>query len=354
MTTVPVNPTPGGQRPMGAPQQPDNKDQTKNIIMIALIVLFLATTGFFAAKYFSEKGKTEQQTVEMDSLNTEISDLETKIKGLETDIESKNTEISEKDRLLEERLKELEGLNARIAGAQKSGRISESKAKELQAKISELENMLTAYKEEISRLKEENKQLSGQVSTLTEESALQKQEVEDLKKQKTETEAVVTAKEEVIKQKEEAFEQKNKELEDTKQAGSVLRAADFRFFNVKKNDKEKEEVDKEFKRMWMQNVRVCCKIMDNAIAKAGPREIYFVYENPDKSTRYTTKSGKFKFDNRDISYTTKETVVYNKVATEVCTMIPKPDNDDKFQKGMQTVSVYCEGKLIGKGTFEIK
>ncbi len=369
MNTTPYTPPPGGQRPTGAPQMPkDNKDQTKNIIMIAAIVLLLAATGFFAAKYFSERSKTQEQTVEMDTLNTEITDLETKIKGLETDIESKNTDMAEKDRLLEERLKELEDMRNKVANAQSNNKISGQKAKELQGKIDELSQMLTAYKEEIARLKEENVQLTGQVGTLVEESAQKSQKIEEVQKasetQKAEIEkrdkeakqlqTAIAQKEDVISTEKQNNVAKQEELDKTKQAASVLRAADFRFFNVKRNDKEKEEMDKEFKRMWMQSVKISFTIQENLVAPVGNRETYIVYENPDGSTRTTEKSGKFKFGNQDMTYSTKVVFPYNRTATEVSVMIPKPDKDNKYQKGLQMISAYCDGKLIGKGTFDVK
>jgi hypothetical protein len=55
-----------------------------------------------------------------------------------------------------------------------------------------------------------------------------------------------------------------------------------------------------------------------------------------------------------MTYTTKVVFPYNRTVTEVSVMIPKPEKDNKYQKGPQMVSAYCDGKLIGKGMFEVK
>ncbi len=351
MNTAPMNP---GNRPTPPPSPAKNNDQTIKIILIAALVLLLGLTGFFATKYYGEKGKNEQQLVEIDTLNSEISDLETKIKGMESEIEGKNLDITEKDRLLDEKLQELQTLQKKLSSAQSQGKISSGKAKELQDRISSLEGMITAYKEEIERLKEENVALSGQVSALTEENASSKQKISEIQQNNEAQKAQIAKKEEEKVKVEEEKAKKEEELALTTQAASVLRAADFRFFNVKKSDKEKEEMDKEFKRMWMQSVKICFTVMENLVAQPGAREVYLVYENPDGTVRTTASSGKFKYENRDISYSTKTNFNFNRSAQELCMSIPKPEKDNKYQKGEQVVTVFCDGKMIGRGKFEIK
>lgn len=348
-----------------APQNQNEKDNTLKIILVAVIALLLAALGFLGVKYSRLTDKSEMQVMEMDTLNTEIADLETKIKSLETDINNKGTEISEKDRLLEEKLQELQALQAKVSAAQSKGRISDSKAKDLQGKITQMEGVIAGYRQEIDRLKSENTQLSSQVSDLTQTGAQQKQQIEEIKqtseqikqeaaaKQKEQSQTIAQ-KEEEKKQIEEEKARKEEELQQTKTAASVLKATDFRFFNLKKNDKEKEEMDKEFKRMFMQSVKVLFTINENAVAQPGSREVYLVYENPDGSIRSSAKSGKFKFENRDITYTTKTTINYNRASQEVVLIVPKPEKDDKYQKGEQKVSVFCDGKMIGRGKFEVK
>lgn len=353
-------------KPQGtSPQNQNDKDNTLKIILIAVIALLALALGFMGVKYSRLTDKSDQQVMTMDTLNTEIADLETKIKGLESEISNKGTELSEKDRLLEEKLQELQALQAKVASAQSKGKLSDSKAKELQGKITTMEGLIAGYRQEIDRLKSENTQLSSQVTNLTETTAQQKQQMEEIKqtgaqqlqaaeKVQQEQSATIAQKEEEKKQIAEEKARKEEELQQTKTAASVLKATDFRFFNLKKNDKEKEEMDKEFKRMFMQNVRVLFTINENAVAQPGAREVFMVYENPDGSIRTTDKSGKFKFENRDITYSTKMTVNYNRAAQEISMTMPKPDKDDKFQKGIQTVSIFCDGKMIGRGKFEVK
>jgi hypothetical protein len=46
---------------------------------------------------------------------------------------------------------------------------------------------------------------------------------------------------------------------------------------------------------------------------------------------------------------------YNRTSQEICMDVPKSAaKDDKFQKGDQTISIFCDGKMIGRGRFEVK
>lgn len=357
-TTFPNKPAGGGLSPQGS----GDKDNTLRIILIAVIALLLGALGVLGVKYSRLMDTSEEQVQQLDTLNTEIADLETKIKTLEVEMSNQSTEMAEKDRLLEEKLKEIQSLQAKVASAQSKGAISNSKATELNNRIKQLESLIAGYQEEINKLKTENSQLATQVGDLEQKTAEQNQQMEAIKQTSAQEkmqqaqahQQEIKQKEEEKKQVEEEKQRKEDELAQTKQTASVLKATDFRFFNVKKNDKEKEEMDKEFKRFTMQSVKVVFTINENQVATPGPREVFLVYENPDGSIRTTDRSGKFKFDNRDVTYTIKTNVNFNRMQQEVSMMVPKPEKDDKYQKGIQTVSVFCDGKRIGMGKFEVK
>lgn len=359
MNPSPYNP---GSKPTGG--GPKN-DQTRNIILIVAGVLLLAALGFFATKYFSTKGDLETKVAENEQLNTEITELEQKITGLDQEIQRLNTESQGKDSLIAAKLAEITGLTSRLSSMASNNKVSASKYKELEGKLKAAE---AQYQAELEKLRQENSGLAAKIDEKVKE--LVKKDEEIMKKEE-EHKQVVADKDNQISQTQQEKEQKEKELaqtkqekaekekvlEQTKQAASPLKAADFRFLNVKKNDKQKEEYDKSFNTGLfggINDIRTCFTIQENAVAPVGSRDVYMVYENPDGSTRTTAGSGNFKYNNQSMQYTLKQTINYNRSSQEVCMTIPKPDKSQKYQKGAQKVAVYCDNKLIGTSELMMK
>jgi myosin heavy subunit len=363
MNPSPYNP--GGAKPTGGGPK---SDQTRNIILIIAGVLLLAALGFFAAKYFSTKGDLETKIAQNEELSTEITGLEQKINGLDQEIQRLNTDSQGKDSLIAAKLAEISGLNSRLSSLASNNKVSASKLQELQKK---LKNAEAQYQVELDKLKQENAALGAKVEEKVKELVKKDQDImkkeEELtqtkqEKAQKESELAQTQEEKAQKEKELAQtkqdkEKKEKELDQTKQAASPLKAADFRFLNVKKNDKQKEEYDKSFNTGLfggINDIRSCFTIQENAVAPVGSRDVYMVYENPDGSTRTTAGSGNFKYNNQSMQYTLKQTINYNRSSQEVCMTIPKPDKSQKYQKGTQKIAVYCDNKLIGTSDLQMK
>jgi len=360
MNPSPYNP--GGAKPTGG--GPKN-DQTRNIILIVAGVLLLAALGFFATKYFSTKGDLEAKVTENEQLNTEIDELEQKITGLDQEIQRLNTESQGKDSLIAAKLAEITGLNTRLSSLASSNKVSASKYKELEGKLKAAQ---AQYQAELDKLKQENAALGAKVEEKVKELVKKdeemmkkeeehKQVVKEKEEQISQTQEEKAQKEKELAQTKQEKEKKEKELDQTKQAASPLKASDFRFLNVKKNDKQKEEYDKSFNTGLfggINDIRTCFTIQENAVAPVGSRDIYLVYENPDGSTRTTAGSGNFKYNNQSMQYTLKQTINYNRSSQEVCMTIPKPDKSQKYQKGTQKIAVYCDNKLIGTSDLQMK
>ncbi|MFN0203110.1 MAG: hypothetical protein ACKVTZ_16410 [Bacteroidia bacterium] len=379
------------QNPGQRPNNGQGNDQTKNIILAVVGVILLAALGFFAAKYFSTKGDLTSEQQKTEELSSEIDSLDKKIQTLESDITTLNQQSQGKDSIIasqatqiEAKVSELSGLQSRLKELKSQGKISDERARSLENRMSLLQTQISQYEAQLAKLRGENE---GLVKTVGEKEGVIKEkegvimEKEGVIKEKEgviqekdkKIESTIREKEEVVAQKDQEIgnktqllEQKNKEflqkkeeLNKTTETASVLRAADFRYLNVKKNDKQKEEYDRTFNLglfgTGVQDVNVCFTVQENAISKPGARDLYLVYKNPDGSVRKTAGSGKFNYNNQSMDYTLKTTINYNRAAQEVCMRVPKPaDKAAKYQKGNQAVSVYCDNNLIGSGGFGIK
>ena len=311
----------------------DSSKTTSRAILVIVGILVLSALAYFSLKYFSEKSQNEENLATIENLNSEVLQLEEKILNLEVAIEDQNMELAEKDKLLEEKYEELEAMVNRVAQAKKDNKANIAKIRQLESRVGELQGLVDQYRQQINLLQQENQQLTVKVDSLEvvgEELSAQNQSL--------------TARNEAT----------TKELEETRKIASALKTRGFTTYNVRKNGKEKSDV--EFARWNLKDLKFCISILDNPIAPSGTKDVYMVYENPDGTvnSNFTDGySGKFVHNDSEKVYSATTSVDYNNETIEVC--IPYAMAEDiKYQKGTQFVYFYCDGLLIGQGTFEIK
>ncbi|MEM6764109.1 MAG: hypothetical protein AAF824_01950 [Bacteroidota bacterium] len=330
-------PTP--EKPIVSKPTPDysknmatSSDQSKNtsrIVLLVVGILVLCALGYFATKYFTEKQENEKNLADIKELNNEILSLEEKILNFEVSLEDKNIEIAEKDKLLEEKYMELEAVVARLAQAKQSSKADKGKIRQLEAKVGELQVFLDQSRAEVEYLKAENALLTGQVDSLNTTTVQLQTRNQSLQETTARTE---------------------QELQETKQIAAALRATELSYFSVKKG---KAKEDREFRRGSMKDFRVCFTLLENQLAEKGGKEIFMVYENPSGTISTSNGSGKFFYRGQQKEYSAKGLINYSGSQQEVCIDFQQPEGF-KYEKGIQYISLYTEGKLIGQGNFRIK
>jgi myosin heavy subunit len=311
----------------------ESAKQTSRVILVIASLLVLSALGYFATKYFGEKEITQQQDDTIEELTNEIYDLEDKILSYEVTLEDRTMQLAEKDKLLEEKYIELDAMVQRVNMAKQEQKANLSQIRALENRIEELRVVVDQYKREIDYLKAQNQMLVQQVDSLQE------------------SESELLARNQDLQARTEAT---TRELEETRSIASALKIKDFRFINLRKNGKEDE--DDSFRRWRMHQVRVCFTVMENRLAEYGDRDLYLVYEGPDRSlvANFTGGySGKFMHQDEEKVYSAQTTFRFDQSAQEVCIdFLPPPEF--KFEKGPQYITLYSEGKLIGQGNFLVK
>ncbi|MDX1907824.1 MAG: hypothetical protein SF053_12375 [Bacteroidia bacterium] len=308
-------------------------DSTSRVILVIVGILVLSALGYFATKYFSEKESSAEKGTTIEALNTEIKDLEAKILGFEMTIADQETSLIDKSNQLNKKVDELSQLILVIEAARKENKANLAKLREYEQRIADLKVILDSYRREINWLKDQNLVLSGKVDSLRISEARLRHDNQDLIRQNLTT---------------------TQTLSETRQIASVLKTKDFRYFNIKKGGKERQET--EFRRGSLNELKICFTIIENLVAQPGQREVYLVYENPDGTVQANEPagiSGTFTFDHRERPYSVKTTVDYNRLAQEIC-VIYTPISSESYQKGPQYISVYCDGRLIGQSSFMIR
>ena len=311
----------------------DSSKTTSRAILVIVGILVLSALTYFSIKYFSEKEANEANLATIEDLNSEILDLEEKILNMEVAMEDQSMELAEKDKLLEEKYSELEAMVTRVAQAKRENKANIARIKQLENRVEELMGVVDQYGEKIDELEEKNLVLTNQVDSL--------QNIEGQLSEQNNT---------LLEQN----RQTSEELEETRKIASALKTNKFRYINVRKSGKERDE--KEYSRRSLHSLKFCFTILENLITPSGTKEVYLVYENPDGSinTNFTEGySGQFVHNSTERNYSVKTTIEYNNSDLEVC-MPYNPEKDFKYQKGLQYISVYCDGKLIGQGNFNIK
>jgi len=311
-----------------------NSNERNGRIIVAIVgVILVSALGYFVVKSYQQGEQNEENVARIDELNTEILELEDDIKSFKQTIEDQSLALEEKDILLAGKDKELQTLRDRLNRLKKSGQAKtkefEETISQLEYRINDLQNTVTSYRAQVKELESENLELTVKVDSLADVGAQLEQDKADLTKS-------------------------NEDKQNQLDMAAVLKAAEFRFISVSKKGKEKEE--KSFRKGALDDLKVCFTLMENPVAVPGPREIYMVYENPDNTVTTNTEgsySGTFTHDGKTLNYSAKATVAYNRLSKEVCITYARPEAD-KYQKGNQYISIYCDGSVIGRSYFEIR
>jgi len=307
----------------------DSSKHTSRIILVIAGLLVLTSMGYFAYQYFSEKKAHEEDIVKIEDLRNEILGLEERILDFEMTMDEKDVELADKKRMIEESQQQLKSLASQLERSKQSDRANLAKIKELEQRLEMSQRVLGQYRKEVEALKARNAQLAGQVDSLRE------------------SQGYLRDRNLSLRQKQDSALQA---LQETNEVASLLKAREFRFFREDGVMPDKE--GDEFRRWTVRNVKICFTLLDNALAEAGDRTLYLVYENPDGSISTNSESGTFSYQGQSRTYSLKTDITYNNLSQEICMKWIRPDDFD-YQKGPQYFSLYADGDLIGQGSFLI-
>lgn len=303
-------------------------ETTARIILVITGILVLTALAYFATRYFNTKEKLEDSDIQIKELIIEIEEREHEIVSLQTHIDDISTDVGEKDQLINEQLQQIEKLENRLKGFKGSPAMRE-KVKGLESRISLMRSQMQSYKETITDLKETIQLKSDSLADVREITEQQEGEISNLN---------------------ESIEVKERRLK----IAAKLQAADFSFYRIKNSGKEIR--DFEFRRLGLDEIKVCFNILKNSEGVPGKRTIYMVIENPDgtvSSNDGEGYSGTFKVNGANRSYSSKTEINFSLTTQEVCLPYKRPDGE-KYEKGDHFVNIYANDELIGQQKFTVK
>lgn len=307
----------------------NGNQSTSRIILVIAGILVLSALGYFATRYFSERGENEEKTLTIERMDLEIQELEGALETMKSDSQMA---LADKDKTITENEDRIQELLAQVNRYKRQKSADLGTIRDLQTRLEDTQASLAAYRKEIEQLKAQNADLNQKVENLS-------------------------AAEDQLRSENEMLAQQNQqtvnELQTTKQLASALKTRDFKFFSVKG---DKESAETEFRRRALDDLKVCFTIIENMVAEPGNLDLYMVLENPDGTvnTNFTGDfSGKFYYEGTEKAYSAKTRVAFNRISQEVCLLYSAAE-ENKYEKGVYYVSIFSDANMIGQSTFRVR
>jgi len=285
--------------------QTSNKPIPNNLIAISIILAGALILLVFI--YFHQKHKMVEMesvlTQEKDSLANELKLMVVRFDTLKTNNDSLNAGMTrQKDRIV--RLLSLNASNTQL---------------------------IKKYKNEISTMREIMKSYIVQIDSLNTRNKLLSAENTEIHQKITQVQNTNT---ELSKVKE--------ELSSKVEIASIIQAKDIVAASLNKKRKETTRIN------LLDKLRICFTLRENALAKAGQKEVFMRVLRPDSLVITSSSNNLFEYKGNKIVYSASRVVDYMNQDIEVCIFL---DNTGDFIIGNYSVELYLEDNIIGRTNF---
>jgi len=290
---------------------PINQESKKNlpIGMIAITIILASALAFLVYSYFKQKDQmVEMETVltqEKDSLANELRLMVNAYDTLRTNNDSLNAD------LLKERTRIVQLLSVNASNIQ----------------------LIKRYKGEITTMREIMKSYIVQIDSLNTRNKILVAENSEIRQQITQVRSTNT---QLSKVKE--------ELTSKVEIASVIQAKDISAVSLNKKRKETSRIN------LLDKLRICFTLRENALAKAGTKQVYMRVLRPDSLIIATSPDNLFEYRGNKIIYSAMREVDYMNQDIEMCIFL---DNTGDFIIGNYSVELYLEDNIIGKTYFPL-
>jgi hypothetical protein len=195
--------------------------------------------------------------------------------------------------------------------------------------------------------------LKNRVDGYKELLLMKDQEIVELKKlaEKLMTENTELKEEkQVLNKSLENVNQEKEQLKEKVAVASKLRIEGLKVFAVNSSGKEREGV---FKNRHVEQLKITFTVSENKVAPTEGKELLIRIVAPDGNVLFDVArgSGSFTFDGRELFFTQKQEILYDKKSQGVTLYYKK---GSEYAEGKHQVEVYTDAYLMGKGTFEVE
>ncbi|GAB4134301.1 MAG: hypothetical protein OHK0045_25240 [Raineya sp.] len=298
-------------------------DKKTPFFIVALVVLAIINI-ILVYLMMQNKQESIDKDIFIEKQKIELEETGSKLDSLSRELDIRIAEAKKMNKDYQALLDIQEQLKQDIAKSKKSQTDIDRLVREYDAKIKNYEAMLAEKDGQIQNLQVEKKELTKEISKSQIEKTKLADSLSNIQKQK-------------------------KELEETVAKAAVLKSENIKIEGL--SDKNKPDDDGKFKVKNLEKLRVTIKFVENNAAKTGNKEIYMRVIEPTGAVMVGADGGRFTdAQGKDMNYTLSQTFLFDNINRTVVLVFRK---GSKFQKGTHLVELYCEGHLVGKGSFVV-
>ncbi|MBN2523650.1 MAG: hypothetical protein JXB24_10270 [Bacteroidales bacterium] len=290
--------------------QPENKP---SVILVVIVIVLAIATIILGYKYYQESKQLTQTSEEKAILEDVKSDLEKQLRNMIVEYDSLKTNNDSVNILLVQEQEKI----TRLLRMQAS---DAEKIRKYQSELETLRKVMRNYIVQIDSLNTRNIQL-------TEENIQVRQQLTSIEEQN-----IALASE--------------KELLSTQvELASVLSAKNIVVEPEKSRNRSTDKIRN------LEQIKVCFTVRENAIAEAGPKDIYLRIIRPDEVVLPNDEGSTFEFNGEQVVYSAQRELEYENNDIDMCIFWTK--NTDLIA-GNYTVILYAESFEIGSSSFSLK
>lgn len=300
--------------------QPDYLKPKKNRTPLFLILIFILVAVIY---FFYDQNK---------SLEAERVQQEQEISNTYLKLDSISSELDQKISTIKELGGNIDTLTALKQQLENDKRSLLSREKNQRNQLTRLNDRVDGYKElllikdsEIIELKKINEVLAEENTTLKVEKNQLNKSIQQLEKNKEELAGKVAV-------------------------ASRLQIEGMKILAVSEGGREREA---EFRNRHINQLKIQFSVLENKIAPIEGKELLLRVIAPDGNVLFdvTRGSGSFTFEGREMFFTAKQEILYDKKSQLVTYLYSK---GNAYSIGQHRVEVYTDNYLMGKGTFMVK
>ncbi len=302
-------------------QSNPKKDQSKNIIIIVLVLLVIISGIKLYTDYVDRTKKTEEILL----LSTENNELNRRLDSVTYQLDLRIQEIEK----LGGDVKALEAVRDQLISERNSSKQrSNAEISALNSKINNLNGLIAQKDQEILELRAANQQLFSENQDLKTTQAQIEEEVAQLNIQKQNLQAKVDV-------------------------ASMLKAENIVIAAVNSRGKERVETTKDFRNRQIERLKVSFKISDNKVAEKGPRNIYVQVLGPNSQPIFDVAkgSGTFMINGQEQFYTVKQDIIFDNSGQSLVFYYEK---GSEYAKGNHEIKLFVDNYQVGSKTFTVK
>jgi len=301
------------------------QNKTNKILLWVVVGVLIALNALFISNYLNTKEEKKQVEYKLASTENAKKELEKQYADVMAKLDELKSDNQKLNTLIEQQKKDLDERAARIRNMLAKGNLDQKEIDRLMNDIRKLNNVIA-------------KANYQRDSLMTANTALKSQNIQLMEDVKT------------VSDKNENLTVENTGLKNKVAVASVLKVENItaKTYQVKESGKEKETS----KVGSVNRLKISFTLGDNYVAEKNQKVIYMKIITPGGATIPSPEKGTFTFQGSETSYTQKINFQFTNTRQQIQLVWDK--GNTSLAKGNYKVELYCEGFIIGNGSFDLK